>query len=68
MLQMLPSSYQPWGAPNGFLLMSVFYGNNSIAIIHADYGAHGDEITEFHHERFRYLCSAATLCLRKMAK
>lgn len=68
MLQMLPSAYQPWGAPNGFLLMSVFYGNSPIAIIHADYGLQGGEVTEFHHERFRYLCSAATLCLRKMTK
>lgn len=66
--QMLPEIYRSWGNPNGFLLMSVFLGNTPIAIIHADYGYTGPEVTDFHHERFRYLCSAATLSLKRMKK
>ncbi|WP_415885619.1 HDOD domain-containing protein [Neptuniibacter sp. QD37_6] len=65
---MLPEVYRSWGNPNGFLLMSLFFGKKPIAIIHADYGSHGPEISDFHHERFRYLCSAATLSLKKMLK
>lgn len=68
MSHMLPDVYRPWVAANGVLLMSVFFGKSAIAIVHADYGQQGGEITEFHHERFRYLCSAATLSLKKMAK
>lgn len=68
MQHMLPDTYHGWGNPNGFLLMSLFYGKTPIAIIHADYGSTGPEISEFHHERFRYLCSAATLSLKKMIK
>lgn len=68
MLHMLPEIYHPWGNPNGFLLMSVFFGSTPIAIIHADYGSSGPEVSDFHHERFRYLCSAATLSLKKMKK
>ena len=68
LLPMLPEAYHSWGNPNGFLLMSIFFGNTPIAIIHADYGESGPEITDFHHERFRYLSSAATLGLKKMKK
>lgn len=68
LLPMLPDTYHDWGNPNGFLLMSIFFGNTPIAIIHADYGIQGPAITDFHHERFRYLSSAATLSLKKMKK
>ncbi|WP_286237012.1 HDOD domain-containing protein [Neptuniibacter halophilus] len=68
MQHMLPEIYQNWCCENGYLLMSLFLGKTPIAIIHADYGSHGSEISEFHHERFRYLCSAASLGLKKLTK
>jgi len=68
MQPMLPEIYRSWGNPNGYLLMSIFYGKKPIAIIHADYGTDGPEISAFHHDRFRYMCSAATLSLKKMLK
>ncbi|EAR60346.1 HDOD domain-containing protein [Neptuniibacter caesariensis] len=66
MRHMLPDAYHNWCPENGFLLMSLFYGKTPIAIIHADYGDEGPEISDFHHERFRYICSAATLSLKKL--
>ncbi len=66
MLQMLPKAYTEWATPQGFALMSVFYGNKPIAIIHADFGNTGSEISEFHNDRLRYLCSAASLGLKKL--
>jgi hypothetical protein len=66
MLQMLPKAYTEWAPPQGFALMSVFYGNKPIAIIHADFGNTGSEISEFHNDRLRYLCSAASLGLKKL--
>ncbi|WP_299182541.1 HDOD domain-containing protein [uncultured Neptuniibacter sp.] len=67
MQQMLPDIYRGWCNPNSFLLMSIFYGNKPIAIIHVDYGQQGSEVSQLHHEKFRYLCSAATLSLKKLA-
>lgn len=66
MLQMLPKAYTGWATPEGFALMSVFYGNKPIAIIHADFGNSGSEISEFQNDRLRYLCSAASLGLKKL--
>ncbi|MCP4597426.1 HDOD domain-containing protein [Neptuniibacter sp.] len=68
MLHMLPEAYHSWGNPNGFLLMSIFYGSTPLAIIHADYGPTGPEVSDFHHERLRYLCSASGLGLKKLKK
>jgi len=68
MLTMLPDAYTDWTTPNGFALMSVFYGKTPLAIIHADFGNTGSEISEFHNERLRYLCSAASLALKKIKK
>lgn len=68
LLHMLPEIYRDWGNPNGFLLMSLFYGSTPIAIVHADYALDGPEISDFHHEKFRYTCSAATLALKNMQK
>ncbi|MGH1460600.1 MAG: HDOD domain-containing protein [Neptuniibacter sp.] len=68
MLHMLPDTYGNWVNPNGFALMSIFYGSSPIAIIHADFGETGPEISEFHNERLRYLCSASSLALKKIKK
>ncbi len=66
MQRMLPESYDSCCPKNGFLLMSLFYGKKPIAIIHADYGDNGPEISDFHHKKFRYICSAATLSLKNL--
>ncbi|MDO6515097.1 HDOD domain-containing protein [Neptuniibacter sp. 2_MG-2023] len=66
LLPMLPETYHNWGSPNGFLLMSIFSNKAPLAIIHADYDMAGTEISEFHYELFKHLCSAATANLQKI--
>lgn len=68
MLHMLPETYSDWANKKGFVLTSVFFGNSPIAIIHADYGSSGPEISDFHHDRLKYLSSAAGLGLKKLKK
>jgi HD-like signal output (HDOD) protein len=68
MLKMLPENYTSWVSTQGFVLTSIFFGNKPIAIIHADHGNSETEISEFHNERLRYLCSAAGLGLKRMKK
>lgn len=68
LLHRLPETYHDWGNPNGFLLMSVFCDKTPLAIIHADYDMAGPEITEFHYELFKHLCSTATSRLKIIKK
>ena len=67
-LKEIPDSYQALLPEQDCLLMSVFRSDGAVAIIYADTGEEGLALHKFHHERFRYLCSAATLALKRMQK
>ena len=49
------------------MLMSVFKDQQPVAIVYADRGPDAEPIDAFYHERFRYLCSAASLALKQLA-
>ena len=66
--KMLPEDYQTLLPDHDCLLMSIFRGSQPIAIIYADGGEHGLPLSAFHQDRFKYLCSAATLALKRMLK
>ena len=66
--KLMPDAYSNFLPQNDCFLMSVFREDGAVAIIYADAGEEGLPFTKFHFERFKYLCSAATLALKRMAK
>lgn len=64
MLRSLPESYHPHVPETGAVLMSIFSGEQPVAIVHTDNVF--DPIDEFHHKRTRYICSAATQALHNL--
>ncbi|WP_051221987.1 HDOD domain-containing protein [Neptunomonas japonica] len=64
--KLMPDAYSSQLPESDCLMMSVFRGKVPVAIIYADAGETGLPFTAFHHQRFRYLCSAATLALKRM--
>lgn len=66
MLRMLPDVYHPLVPADGCMLMSILLDNKAVGLIHIDSPANDATLASFHHERFRYLCSAATLALKRM--
>ncbi len=68
MLRLLPDSYHAFVPEQGSLLMSVFMDKRPVAIIHADRGSSQKTLGDFHHERFRYICSATSLAMKRMAQ
>ncbi|MCV6588371.1 MAG: HDOD domain-containing protein [Marinobacterium sp.] len=66
MIRMLPDSYQPLVGDGGAMLMSLFLDNKPVGIVHIDSPSNGANMVSFHHERFRYLCSAAVLALKRI--
>ncbi len=66
MLRMLPEAYHPLIPADGTMLMSILLDNKAVGLIHIDSPANDAILASFHHERFRYLCSAATLSLKRM--
>jgi len=66
MLRMLPEGYKGLIPTDGALLMSLFLDGKPIGILHVDSPTNLAPMQTFHHERFRYMCSAATLALKRM--
>lgn len=66
MLRMLPDVYHPLVPADGCMLMSILLDNKPVGLIHVDSPSNDATLASFHHERFRYLCSAATLALKRM--
>jgi hypothetical protein len=64
--KLVPDTYSSQLPENGCLMMSIFRGTTPLAILYADSGDNGLPFTDFHHQRFRYLCSTATLALKRM--
>jgi hypothetical protein len=64
--KLMPDAYSEQLPEHDCLLMSIFRASGPIAIVYADAGENGLPLTSFHHQRFRYLCSAATLALKRM--
>lgn len=52
--------------PHSCLLSSLFRDDTPVAIIYADSGEQGPALQAFHQEHFKYLCSAATLALKRL--
>ncbi len=65
-IKLMPDAYSAQLPENDSLMMSIFKGKVPVAVIYADSGDAGLPFTEFHHQRFRYLCTAATLALKRM--
>lgn len=64
--RLIPEDYQAFLTDSDCLLMSVFKKNTPIAILYVDGGTEGLKLKEFHQERFKYICSAATLALKRL--
>lgn len=67
MMRTLPEQYHALIPPQGALLMSIFMDTKPVGIVQVDSPFNKTALQTFHHERFRYLCSAANLSLRKVA-
>jgi len=66
MLRMMPEVTHSLVAADGAMMMSLFLDNRPIGIVHIDSPSNDANLVSFHHERFRYMCSAATLALKRM--
>ncbi len=64
--KLIPDAYSDLLPENDSLLMSIFRDHGAVAIIYADAGENALPLTAFHQQRFRYLCSAATLALKQI--
>lgn len=65
---MLPGSYSRYLSDSNYLLMSVFIGNKPVAVVYADREGKAGGALDFHHEKFKYLCTAAGECLKTVTK
>jgi len=63
---MLPDNFKAWLPEHDCLLMSLHMKKRAIAIVYADTGESSSAIDDFIQDRFRYICSAATLALKNM--
>jgi len=66
MLRMMPDATHPLVPEDGAMMMSIFLDSKPVGIIHVDSPSNDANLVSFHHERFRYLCSAATLALKRI--
>lgn len=66
MMRMLPECYYPLIPLDGIMLMSIFLDGKPVGVVHIDSPSNDATLDTFHHERFRYLCSAATLALKRL--
>lgn len=64
-LALLPSDYRQCLPAHDCLLMSVFRKGNALALIYADGGEQHTTLSPFQYERFKYLCSGATLAFNR---
>lgn len=64
---MIPDAFADQIPESGCLLMSVFRTSGVVAVVYADAGE-TLQLSSFHQERFKYLCSAATLALKRMSQ
>ena len=65
---MLPGSYSRHLSDQNYLIMSLFAGSKPIAILYADREGQQDGVQDFHQEKFKYLSTAAGLCLKEVYK
>ncbi|WP_432470816.1 HDOD domain-containing protein [Amphritea sp. HPY] len=65
---LLPGSYSRYLSDSNYLLMSVFVGNKPVAVVYADRDGKAGGAQDFHHEKFKYLCTAAGECLKTVTK
>ncbi|WP_290701486.1 HDOD domain-containing protein [Amphritea sp.] len=65
---MLPGSYSRYVSDQNYLMMSLFAGSKPIAILYADREGQHDGVQNFHQEKFKYLSTAAGLCLKEVYK
>ena len=65
---MLPGTYSRHLSDQDCLFMSLFAGTKPIAVVYADREGKPGGVQDFHHEKFKYLCSAAGVCLKEIYK
>ncbi|BBB27412.1 HDOD domain-containing protein [Amphritea japonica] len=65
---MLPGTYSRYLSDQNYLIMSIFAGSKPIAILYADREGQQDGVQNFHQEKFKYLSTAAGLCLKEVYK
>ncbi len=63
----LPASYRRHIGECDALLMSIFVHNKPLAIIYADAAELSGGIQSFHQQKFKYLCTAAGVCLQALS-
>ena len=66
---LLPDGFAELASKGDWVVMSIFSANKPIALLYADMNSDDEEraaIDNFLLERFRYLCSAATVALKKL--
>ncbi|EXJ12141.1 HDOD domain-containing protein [Nitrincola nitratireducens] len=64
--QALPHDFLRHISPSDFIVMSIFCNKTPIGIVYADRIPNSLELEDFYCERFRYLCSSATLAMKYM--
>lgn len=64
---MQPGTFSRHVSEQDYLLMSLFAGPKPIAVIYADRDGHAGGTLEFHQDKFKFLCSAASNCLSHLA-
>lgn len=60
---MQPGTFSRHVSDQDYLLMSLFAGPKPIAVIYADREGHAGGTLDFHQEKFKFACSAASSCL-----
>ncbi len=60
---MQPGTFSRHVSDQDYLMMSLFAGPKPIAVIYADREGHAGGTLDFHQEKFKFLCSAASGCL-----
>jgi len=64
--QALPHDFLKQISQGDFIMMSIFCNKIPIGIVYADRIPNSLELDDFYCERFRYLCSSATLAMKYM--
>lgn len=65
---MLPGTYSRYVSDQNYLIISIFAGKKPIAILYADREGMHEGVQTFHQSKFKYLCTAAGLCLKEVYK
>lgn len=65
---LLPGTFKQACDCNRFVAMSLFVNRRPLALIYADRGVDGDDISDQHYDWFKQLCNAVSICLTQRTR